>query len=42
MVEMISDSSIQYVTIHSQASGRQNWDPQAYLDPLLSMIKSAR
>jgi hypothetical protein len=42
MVEMISDSSIHYVTIHSQASGRQNWDPQAYLDPLLSMIKSAR
>jgi hypothetical protein len=36
--EMIADPDIHYVTIHSQASGRENWDPQAYLKPLLSLL----
>lgn len=36
--EMIADPSIHYVTVHSQASGRENWDPQAYLKPLLSLL----
>ncbi|MDX1589076.1 MAG: DUF6492 family protein [Oleiphilaceae bacterium] len=36
---MITDPGIHYITIHSQASGRENWDPQAYLKPLLSLLK---
>ncbi|KMQ73559.1 DUF6492 family protein [Marinobacter subterrani] len=36
--EMMEDPAVHYVTIHSQASGRENWDPQAYLKPLLSLI----
>lgn len=36
--EMITDSRVHYVTIHSQASGRENWDSQAYLKPLLSLL----
>ncbi len=36
--DMITDPDIHYVTIHSQASGRENWDPQAYLKPLLSLL----
>lgn len=36
--EMIADPDIHYVTIHSQASGRENWNPQAYLKPLLSLL----
>lgn len=38
--EMIADPRIHYVTIHSQASGRENWDPQAYLKPLLSLFEN--
>lgn len=37
--EMIADPNIHYVTIHSQASGRENWDPQAYLAPLISLLR---
>lgn len=37
--EMIADLGIHYVTIHSQASGRENWDPQAFLKPLLSFLR---
>jgi hypothetical protein len=36
--EMIADPQIHYVTIHSQASGRESWDPQDYLKPLLSLL----
>ncbi len=36
--KMITAPDIHYVTIHSQASGRENWDPQAYLKPLLSLL----
>lgn len=36
--DMISDPHIHYVTIHSQAAGRESWDPQAYLRPLLSVL----
>lgn len=39
VVDMISDPDIHYVTIHSQASGREDWDAQAYLAPLLSSLK---
>lgn len=37
--EMIGDPAIHYVTIHSQASGREDWDSQAYLAPLLSLLR---
>lgn len=36
--KMIVDPDIHYVTIHSQASGRESWDPKAYLAPLLSLL----
>jgi len=36
--EMITDSDIHYITIHSQASGRENWNPNAYLAPLLALL----
>lgn len=36
--KMIADPSVHYVTIHSQASGRKNWDSLAYLEPLLSLL----
>ena len=39
VVDMISDPDIHYVTIHSQARGREDWDAQAYLAPLLSSLK---
>jgi len=36
--KIIGDPSVHYVTIHSQASGRENWNSQAYLKPLLSLL----
>lgn len=39
---MIADSSVHYVTIHSQASGRENWDSQAYLKALLSLLNRGK
>lgn len=36
--EMMADPRVHYVTIHSQASGRETWDPQAYLEPLLLLL----
>jgi uncharacterized protein DUF6492 len=40
VAEMIRNPDIHYVTIHSQASGRERWDAKSYLEPLRSMIKS--
>jgi len=40
--EAMSDPEVHYLTIHSQASGKKDWDPKSYLDPLASMIEPAR
>ncbi|RCW66553.1 hypothetical protein DET61_110101 [Marinobacter nauticus] len=39
---MMADPTVHYVTIHSQASGREDWDPKAYLGPVLSMLKPGK
>jgi len=36
---MMSDPGVHYVTLHSQASGRENWDPRAYLGPLFDALQ---
>jgi len=40
VARMIRDPDIHYVTVHSQASGRETWNANAYLEPLLSTIRS--
>ncbi|XGA80101.1 DUF6492 family protein [Halomonas sp. CH40] len=37
--ELLKEPSIHYITIHSQASGRELRDANAYLGPLLSLIQ---
>ncbi|MDX5385998.1 MAG: DUF6492 family protein [Alteromonadaceae bacterium] len=39
---MLDEHEVHYITIHSQASGREDWDAAAYLNPLALVIGSDR
>lgn len=38
---MLEDSNIHYITIHSQANGREYQDPNTYLNSILSLLSSS-
>ena len=42
VAKMLKDPDIHYVTIHSQANGREHQDPNIYLKPILSLISEHR
>ncbi len=39
---MMQDPDIHYITIHSQASGREDWDADAYLKGILELMEQGR
>ena len=40
VTSMRGDPSVHYITIHSQASGRESWAPSAYIDPLIRQLQA--
>jgi len=35
---MLADPNVHYITIHSQASGREDWDPRLYIEPIKAIL----
>nr|WP_297403114.1 DUF6492 family protein [uncultured Marinobacter sp.] len=35
---MLADPDVHYITIHSHSSGRENWDPRLYIEPIKAIL----